>query len=630
MKKFLLSLFSLLAVAGMATANTATVTFKDLGYANAEDVTTVKVNDDITLLFDKGSNSNQSKYYNTGNAVRMYGGNTLEVNGAEGVTITEAVFTVGSSNKFNDASTVSAGAFDVATATWTGDANSFTLTNGGATGHARIESITFTYTGGTGGSTDPEPTDPEPSVTEVADIAAFLALENNSEATIKSDAVVVYQLGANLWIKDNSGWLLVYGQIDGANAPEYANGDVIKGGYTGKLSIYNNLPEMVNTTNFVKNGTTTAVEPTVVNTGDANGEPVNSYIKLTGCTITGSGRNYTADDGSGEIALYTNSTSFSVPTGSGFTVYAFVSVYKETIQLTPVEITTDSGREIVSTPTFSVAEGMVDAGTKVAIKCATEGATIYYTVDGTNPNAESAVYAEEIEINETTTIKALAVKEGCDDSDIASITYTVFVPTANDAMFNFADPSTLSVKFADEDFEDDGTTGNTLVNVQDVEFTEKGVSVKAVSTVEGTTGTPARLYHQGSTGVYSFRVYNKSSVVISAPEANPITKVIFNYYNGKTSYEKMTAPAEGTWNAGEWTAPEGGVNEVAFVCTGTQQIKNITVSCKDELSGVENVTVENEDAPVEYFNLQGVRVQNPENGLFIRRQGNKVSKVIIR
>ena len=77
MKKFLLSLFSLLAVAGMATANTATVTFKDLGYANAEDVTTVKVNDDITLLFDKGSNSNQSKYYNTGNAVRMYGGNTL-------------------------------------------------------------------------------------------------------------------------------------------------------------------------------------------------------------------------------------------------------------------------------------------------------------------------------------------------------------------------------------------------------------------------------------------------------------------------------------------------------------------------------------------------------------------------
>lgn len=36
------------------------------------------------------------------------------------------------------------------------------------------------------------------------------------------------------------------------------------------------------------------------------------------------------------------------------------------------------------------------------------------------------------------------------------------------------------------------------------------------------------------------------------------------------------------------------------------------------------------NAPVEYFNLQGVRVANPENGLFIRRQGNKVAKVMIR
>ena len=46
------------------------------------------------------------------------------------------------------------------------------------------------------------------------------------------------------------------------------------------------------------------------------------------------------------------------------------------------------------------------------------------------------------------------------------------------------------------------------------------------------------------------------------------------------------------------------------------------------VSGVENVAAEN--APVEYFNLQGVRVANPENGLFIRRQGNTVSKVVIR
>lgn len=53
----------------------------------------------------------------------------------------------------------------------------------------------------------------------------------------------------------------------------------------------------------------------------------------------------------------------------------------------------------------------------------------------------------------------------------------------------------------------------------------------------------------------------------------------------------------------------------------------------DQLSGVDDVIadeIENENAPVEYFNLQGVRVENPSNGLYIKRQGNKVTKVIIR
>lgn len=46
-------------------------------------------------------------------------------------------------------------------------------------------------------------------------------------------------------------------------------------------------------------------------------------------------------------------------------------------------------------------------------------------------------------------------------------------------------------------------------------------------------------------------------------------------------------------------------------------------------AGVKNVTVDN-NAAKEYFNLQGVRVANPENGLFIVRQGNQVSKVLVK
>ncbi|MDE6287312.1 MAG: hypothetical protein K2M00_00835 [Muribaculaceae bacterium] len=45
--------------------------------------------------------------------------------------------------------------------------------------------------------------------------------------------------------------------------------------------------------------------------------------------------------------------------------------------------------------------------------------------------------------------------------------------------------------------------------------------------------------------------------------------------------------------------------------------------------GVESVTVSDENAPVEYFNLQGVRVNNPQGGIFIRRQGTSTSKVVL-
>lgn len=46
-------------------------------------------------------------------------------------------------------------------------------------------------------------------------------------------------------------------------------------------------------------------------------------------------------------------------------------------------------------------------------------------------------------------------------------------------------------------------------------------------------------------------------------------------------------------------------------------------------SGVQNIAIDDENAPVEYYNLQGLRVANPDKGLYIVRQGNKTSKVIL-
>ena len=48
-------------------------------------------------------------------------------------------------------------------------------------------------------------------------------------------------------------------------------------------------------------------------------------------------------------------------------------------------------------------------------------------------------------------------------------------------------------------------------------------------------------------------------------------------------------------------------------------------------SAVDAIEADETDRPVEYFNLQGVKLNNPEKGsLVIKRQGNKVSKMIVR
>lgn len=57
----------------------------------------------------------------------------------------------------------------------------------------------------------------------------------------------------------------------------------------------------------------------------------------------------------------------------------------------------------------------------------------------------------------------------------------------------------------------------------------------------------------------------------------------------------------------------------------------VSVSATGVITGVEGVEADADaDAPVEYFNLQGQPVANPANGIYIRRQGSKVAKVIIR
>ena len=54
----------------------------------------------------------------------------------------------------------------------------------------------------------------------------------------------------------------------------------------------------------------------------------------------------------------------------------------------------------------------------------------------------------------------------------------------------------------------------------------------------------------------------------------------------------------------------------------------VMASTEDKVTGIEDTMVD-ENAPVEYYNLQGVKVANPENGIFIKKQGAKATKVVL-
>lgn len=70
------------------------------------------------------------------------------------------------------------------------------------------------------------------------------------------------------------------------------------------------------------------------------------------------------------------------------------------------------------------------SGVQVGITCATVGASIYYTTNGDDPTKESGtLYSAPFQLLGNATVKAIAVKEGLLDSQIATASVEVTLPT---------------------------------------------------------------------------------------------------------------------------------------------------------------------------------------------------------
>ena len=78
---------------------------------------------------------------------------------------------------------------------------------------------------------------------------------------------------------------------------------------------------------------------------------------------------------------------------------------------------------VAATPTFSPAPGAYGTAQSVTLSDTTPGAVIYYTTNGTTPTTESAVYSAPIATSGTTTVEAIAVAAGHNNSALTAGTY---------------------------------------------------------------------------------------------------------------------------------------------------------------------------------------------------------------
>jgi len=111
--------------------------------------------------------------------------------------------------------------------------------------------------------------------------------------------------------------------------------------------------------------------------------------------------------------------------------------------------------EPVIAPTFSVASGEYIDSVMVGISSLTEGALIYYTLDGTEPTVNSMLYTNQLKLEQNTTVKAITVKDG-KLSEVSIAVYTIKLGSSiggltSQAIKVYPNPATHSIIISSEE-----------------------------------------------------------------------------------------------------------------------------------------------------------------------------------
>lgn len=248
----------------------------------------------------------------------------------------------------------------------------------------------------------------------------------------------------------------------------------------------------------------------------------------------------------------------------------------------------------VAMPTFSPDAGTYYNSIMVELDCATEGADIYFTTDGADASEQSIAYMGPFEVTQTSTIKAVAIKDGKRSAQ-AEATYII----TDEPVIPSGEPTAdCDVVINNALFGSSATTTIPKTDADDLTGTQNGI------TFVYALGTGAQRYANAT----EIRLYKGNTLTIGIAKGT-LTALEFTI-GSKTS--PLNADT-GSFSDFKWT---GNASQVVITSENNTALRNVKVSVNVP-SSIDNVQTTTLSGQRVIYNLSGQRVTNPTRGIYI-------------
>jgi len=281
---------------------------------------------------------------------------------------------------------------------------------------------------------------------------------------------------------------------------------------------------------------------------------------------------------------------------------------------------------VVAVPVFSPGAGTYIGTQSVTLTSTTDGASIYYTTNGTTPSDASTLYTTPISLSASSTVKARAYKAGMDPSPVVSAVYVIQQPievaniaalraglTDGTAVYKLTGEAVLTFQHTtrNQKYIQDQTGG---ILIDDA----SGVITTTYNQYDGITGITGRMSLYGGliqfTPVFNTAAASSTGNTIT-PQVVTLTELNTNFINYESELikvESVTFTTTGTFVASQnLTIASGGVNSIFRTSFSTADYigTNIPTNAKNiigiagHFNGAAQITARN---LADFSNLTGI------------------------